>query len=46
MSERFTVFPCGPESDGLFVIWDRQEEQVIDVMTREEVEIYALEPDL
>lgn len=44
--ERFIVVPCGPEADGLFVVWDKQDEQVIDVMTREEVEAYSLESEL
>lgn len=41
MGERFIIVPCeAPEADGLSVIWDREAEQVIDVMTKAEVEAY------
>lgn len=40
---RFLLVPCeAPGCEDLTIIWDRQEEQVIDVMTRAEVDAYAL----
>lgn len=42
---RFEVIPCATEPD-LFVIWDKVEEQVIDVLTASEVEAYDLEDAL
>lgn len=39
--DRFIVVECGDDKD-LFVIWDKQESQVIDVMTTQEVERYRL----
>ena len=42
---RFLLVPCeAPGCEDLTLIWDRQEEQVIDVMSRAEVEADAL-PD-
>ena len=40
-SDRFIIVPCeAPEAEGISVIWDREAEQVIDVMTPEEVTAY------
>lgn len=41
--KRFLLVPCeAPGCEDLTIVWDRQEEQVIDVMSRAEVEAYAL----
>lgn len=40
---RFLLVPCeAPGCEDLTIIWDRHEEQVIDVMSRAEVDAYAL----
>lgn len=42
-ADRFLIVPCEPPGcEDLTIIWDRQEEQVIDVMSRAEVEAYVL----
>lgn len=47
-TRRFLVIPTDApdELSNLFIIWDRQKEQVIDVMTKDEVDRYNLEPSL
>ena len=46
-AERFEIMPCeDPDHEQMFLIWDRVEQQVIDVLTGDEAKRYSLEPAL